>query len=134
MAQQKWNRSNADKLLAYHRKWRAEHRDKVHEYQRRYSDKHAMKRQESSRAHGRKKNGFSGELIRQLLVEQDHQCAICRSPLTAGFHADHDHSMNHPRGLLCQDCNHGLGRFKDSPTILESAIVYLKKYALQGVK
>jgi hypothetical protein len=31
--------------------------------------------------------------------------------------------------LLCNDCNHGLGRFKDNVKNLESAIQYLQEYA-----
>ena len=37
------------------------------------------------------------------------------------------------RGLLCQQCNLGLGCFKDNPTILMNAIEYLSK-ATQIIK
>ena len=42
---------------------------------------------------------------------------------------DHDHKTGAFRGWLCHDCNKALGFFKDSVTLLESAIKYLKTNA-----
>ena len=36
------------------------------------------------------------------------------------------------RGLLCSDCNLGLGKFKDNTQSLSNAIKYLKKYENDG--
>jgi hypothetical protein len=38
---------------------------------------------------------------------------------------DHNHSTGKVRGLLCNRCNKGLGFFKDSSELLNSAIRYL---------
>ncbi len=63
-----------------------------------------------------------------LLEIQGNLCAICLNPLTDETHPhiDHDHNTNKVRGILCRDCNLGLGRFKDNIDFLQRAIDYLK--------
>ena len=41
---------------------------------------------------------------------------------------DHNHETNIVRGLLCHNCNVGLGHFKDSVGYLKEAINYLEGY------
>jgi len=56
-------------------------------------------------------------------------CDICGSqPKESKRHSiDHCHITGVIRGLLCDDCNIGLGKFKDNPTLLEKAKEYLEK-------
>lgn len=63
-----------------------------------------------------------------VLLAQHEQCAICRSEDWGkkGPQVDHDHATGRVRGVLCGNCNQGLGRFKDDPTLLRAAINYLK--------
>lgn len=75
---------------------------------------------------------FSPDLFNERLSEQGDVCAICKTDTPGGkgtFHADHDHETLRPRGVLCHNCNVGLGNLKDSPEILQAAIDYLKKYS-----
>lgn len=69
-----------------------------------------------------------------LLSQQEDRCAICRGGTFVirggkGYWSrlaiDHDHQTQKLRGLLCNNCNNGLGRFKDSVLLLEQAIRYL---------
>jgi hypothetical protein len=40
---------------------------------------------------------------------------------------DHDHETGHVRGLLCRQCNLGLGAFDDRILLLISAVEYLQR-------
>lgn len=72
--------------------------------------------------------GLSFEEYHVLSVMQDHKCAICKKECSSGraLAVDHDHVTGNPRGLLCGNCNNGLGRFKDNPELLELAATYLR--------
>lgn len=69
-----------------------------------------------------------------MLRAQDYRCPICGTTepggqgrnRSSGWHIDHDHKTGKVRGLLCHNCNIGLGNFKDSTTALAAAIEYLK--------
>ena len=65
----------------------------------------------------------------ELLDRQQGCCAICGTDIPGGrgrFHVDHDHDTGEIRGLLCWQCNGGLGKFKDSPALLDRAASYLE--------
>lgn len=67
----------------------------------------------------------------EMLESQGGACAICRTtePKTNGNRSwcvDHDHETGRIRGLLCHDCNIGLGKFMDNPKFLEAALAYLR--------
>lgn len=67
----------------------------------------------------------------RLHEESNGLCAICNQPQPPGrfkrLCVDHDHETMKIRGLLCTNCNTGLGKFKDSFVLLESAADYVKK-------
>jgi len=48
---------------------------------------------------------------------------ICRDSPAA--HIDHDHDTGQVRGLLCFNCNAGLGQFEDRTELLAAAVDYL---------
>ena len=65
----------------------------------------------------------------QMLASQDGKCAICTTNDAGGpgkrFVVDHNHNTGEVRGLLCNNCNRGIGYLKDSPNILSQALTYL---------
>lgn len=74
------------------------------------------------------KYGITEEEYQHRLLKQKNACAICTTTNLGRygrFHIDHDHKTKKIRGLLCTNCNLGLGLFKDSTTNLNSAIAYL---------
>lgn len=83
--------------------------------------------------HFRSKYGITLEERNEMELNQDGLCAIChRNPDglklmgAANLQVDHNHETKQVRGLLCHSCNIGLGKFKDSPELLEAAAEYLK--------
>lgn len=57
-------------------------------------------------------------------------CVICENKCPSGrrLAVDHDHKTGVIRGLLCINCNKGLGNFKDNTELLQKAISYLTAY------
>lgn len=77
-----------------------------------------MYRSETRR--GNYRNVISDEGLKNLLSEP--VCTICGE---FGDQVDHCHTTGQVRGLLCINCNTGLGKFKDDPMLLEFARLYL---------
>jgi hypothetical protein len=75
--------------------------------------------------------GISLNDYNTMLKQQNHSCAICKTDETDVFkqvlYVDHCHTTGKIRGLLCMQCNAGLGKFKDSLDMLEAAKDYLRK-------
>lgn len=70
------------------------------------------------------KYGISLEDLFSLKQRQNNVCAICESE--ENLCVDHSHETGKVRGLLCHNCNKGLGFFEDNIAILNSAIDYLR--------
>lgn len=78
--------------------------------------------------------GLSVQDYENLLDSQDCCCAICKKdPTDERLHIDHDHKTGRIRGLLCGNCNRGIGYMKDSIQNLKSAAEYLSKDATKFV-
>lgn len=86
----------------------------------------------------KRRYNISRKLYNKILKSQDNRCAICRGNETTVnsnskerrvqmLSVDHCHKGNYIRGLLCRNCNLGLGHFKDNIESLLSAIVYLQE-------
>jgi hypothetical protein len=64
----------------------------------------------------------------KLFEKQAGKCAICYNAAPGGkgdFHVDHCHVVESVRGLLCHNCNVGIGHFKHDVSLLLNAISYL---------
>jgi hypothetical protein len=75
----------------------------------------------------------------QLIELQGRLCPICEMELQESYQAtrgvsnrlngvvDHCHKSGKVRGILCNQCNRGLGFLKDNVDALKRAIKYLEK-------
>jgi len=73
--------------------------------------------------------GISYQEYLEMLDAQQGCCAICGTDDTGArkaFAVDHCHETNKIRGLLCSNCNTGIGNLRDSIELLERAIEYLR--------
>lgn len=87
----------------------------------------------ASRKHALKKYGLTEEQFMQMHEDQKGKCVICSAEIPTIHEnryesccVDHCHSSGKVRGLLCWDCNVGLGKFFDNPQLLEKAAEYLR--------
>ena len=73
--------------------------------------------------------GLSPEEYDYLWDEQEGKCAICRGKCKTGraLAVDHCHKTGRVRGLLCKNCNSGIGFLCDTYTGVERALNYLKR-------
>lgn len=109
---------NAEVARKYHSKRRADDPDMHREY------------------HFRRQYGITVSDYDAMLRAQNDQCAICGakesrfwkkgvSPVPRLLAVDHDHVTGAVRGLLCGDCNVGMGAFRDDPFLVMRAAQYL---------
>lgn len=62
----------------------------------------------------------------KLKQKADGRCALCK--LKKELVIDHCHNTRKIRGVLCQNCNHGLGKFMDNPDLMEEAAKYIRQF------
>lgn len=103
--------ANREALLAGNKSWRARNPDKAFAFvlKTRY--------------------GISLAEYRRLLDKQGGGCAICGTKDWGKRNrpcVDHDHATGRVRGLLCINCNTGIGMFDDDPDRMRLAIRYLE--------
>ncbi|MFI6316093.1 endonuclease VII domain-containing protein [Nonomuraea sp. NPDC050556] len=67
--------------------------------------------------------GITEDDFERMLAQQGGLCAICRA--VPGTFVDHSHATGQVRGILCFNCNNGLGHFQDCLASLELAALYL---------
>lgn len=73
------------------------------------------------------KYGMTLHRYKTMRRDQKGVCAICGKRTATALRIDHDHDSGRVRGLLCVQCNTGLGQFKDDETLLRKAIKYLQR-------
>jgi hypothetical protein len=65
----------------------------------------------------------------RIFDSQGRRCAIChRTDPVRMWHTDHDHTTGFVRGILCQPCNHLLGRLGDVIPLIRKRVDGLLAY------
>ena len=84
---------------------------------------------EQRRQQLKNKYGLTQKAYLAMLDAQGNVCALCGGdfPIMAGERRtaiDHDHETGRVRGILCYNCNTGLGKLGDQPAALERTHAY----------
>jgi hypothetical protein len=123
-----WRSKNAGRLREQ-RAARTERERESHREQRRRYGKAAYAKNPEKHRDARLRYQFGITLTEYRVKEsrQQGKCAICREKCPTGraLAVDHDHGTGQVRGLLCANCNRGVGLFQDNPTRLITAAQYL---------
>jgi Recombination endonuclease VII. len=75
-----------------------------------------------------KKFGITEDQLASLEAAHRGECAICGNGCKSGrrLAIDHDHETKKVRGLLCGNCNRGIGMFLDNPELMRRAAGYVE--------
>lgn len=97
------------------------------------SDEFREQRRKWTRSsHLRRRFGIDYADYERILAAQGGVCAICGGTELRRHHKfmsiDHDHTSGAIRGILCDNCNQGLGNFKDKRGLLKAAMAYLAQH------
>jgi len=74
---------------------------------------------------------LSVEAYEVMFQIQNGRCAICGKTVEDNgrrLAVDHDHVSGKVRGLLCVNCNQGIGRLQDDSELIRKAADYLDKH------
>lgn len=109
-AQRRTYQKNKSKIRLHSKKYRENNKDKIKERKLKFFF------------------GITLEEYEKINNSQNKACAICGFICSVGNYlaVDHCHRTGAIRGLLCNQCNLGIGNFKDDKKLLENAISYLK--------
>lgn len=133
---QRWRERNPDHVRALDRRKSLKHYYANHEANKarlriRAKTRHASTHPDRRRSYRlRLAYGITLE-ERDAMVAKQGGCAGCgcvTPPGKRGWQVDHCHKTNRVRGVLCTNCNTGLGLAKDNPDILKRWIKYLRKH------
>jgi hypothetical protein len=111
----RWRLRNPEKVKESGKKWRDENREYNIGRQRAYQLK--------------SKYNMTEDDYNIMYTAQEGRCAICSTDTPTGkwkvFAIDHCHESGKIRGLLCNECNRGMGLLKDSVAIVKATLQYL---------
>lgn len=123
---------NPERHIQAAKKWCRENRER-HNATKRNWVRHNLEKHNATRR--KSQYGITDSEFQNLFETQKGKCAICgfqfpgqnTGDRNSSPHVDHCHTTGKVRGLLCGQCNKGIGALKDSLELVESAVYYLQK-------
>jgi len=143
--------TNKEARRIYMRGWQATNKERLKEYHRNYMREYTKRnpgKWKTSPSHSpenrfsrtlREKYKLTVDEYNHILEAQMNGCALCRREFTKSGgtkpNIDHDHTCCSGRytcgqclrGVLCHDCNTGLGKLGDSKASLMRAVEYVSQ-------
>lgn len=122
-----WKSLNKDKVAGWQKAYQLNNKEKLRAYWNKY---HKDRREHFRELDVKRKYGIDAQDYRKLFENQKGKCAICGNEESKGAYVlsvDHDHETKEIRGLLCNDCNRGIGLLGDDVERLKVAVKYLSR-------
>ena len=123
-----WRLSNPEKQAASSAKWYAKNKGRAAESARKWREANPDRVAFLALRTRLKQYGLSVEQYEQMLADQGGACAVCGAVPDRTLHVDHCHTSGRVRGLLCSECNTGIGLMCEDPERLRRAAEYLRLY------
>ena len=115
----------------YMREYAKKHPEKINEAKIKYRENN---RQTLAMKDRLRRYGLTPEQFDQLLIDQQYKCAICYKKIVPyskikneSVHVDHSEEYG-VRGLLCHNCNIGIGNLQHDPFIIRSSLRYMHRF------
>lgn len=130
-----WRDANKEHRAAYMKQWKADNAVSQAAYQKDYMSVYqAMpETQMATWVRNLMRNyRMTPHQFNELWEAQGGKCGVCevdmkpRGREKESACVDHNHTTGVVRGLLCRECNNGIGCLKDCPEVLELAAKYLR--------
>lgn len=121
-----YRQGHKERLVIYRAEYRKRNREKMVEYQKAH-------KKDKREYYFQRNHGLGLKDVLEMFDGQGGRCSICKKQMNMvgrngdRAHVDHNHITGKNRGLICDNCNRGLGFFHDNIQSLKFAINYLKK-------
>lgn len=130
-----WSKRTPEKQAHYNAGRREKYRTDEEYRQRTKAEVKAFRKRspQTRLAHILRQYGITIADFERMRQEQGGCCAVCGRSDSADkrgyrLHVDHCHATGKVRGLLCSNCNLGIGKFGDKPELLDAALQYVRKH------
>ena len=126
--QRDYDKNNTEKRNKYRKKYYSKHRKSILE-----KAKESYKKDLRQRFYWlSKETGISVDNIvewyNKQWMKQQAQCSICTNVFSENDVVHHCHKTNKLISILCDSCNNGIGKLRDSAELCRKAAEYLEKY------